>query len=249
MDTRVLWNLSRRVLWRKAVVVAVTAAVAACGGLTRNNRQPAEPTAQAGPGAQTTDAAQSAAPATRQPATATAQPAPAQSGDAAQLPPTPACDDGDDPTPPQTAGPFYTPDTPLRTSLLEPGLAGTQLLLTGHVLTTQCAPVAGALLDFWHTDNAGNYDNEGYTFRGHQFADDEGRFTLETIVPGIYPGRTRHIHVRVQAPGQPILTTQLYFPGESGNQGDGIFNSALLVALQDATGGKEAQFTFVLDLP
>ena len=74
-----------------------------------------------------------------------------------------------------------------------------------------------------------NYDNEGYTFRGHQFADDEGRFTLETIVPGIYPGRTRHIHVRVQAPDQPILTTQLYFPGESGNQGDGIFDPALLV--------------------
>ena len=68
-------------------------------------------------------------------------------------------------------------------------------------------------------------------------------------MPGIYPGRTRHIHVRVQAPNQPILTTQLYFPAESGNQGDSIFNPALLVTLADAANGKEAQFTFVLDVP
>ncbi len=172
-----------------------------------------------------------------------------QAATATQLPATPACDDDDDPTPPQTAGPFYTPNTPLRTSLLEPGIAGTRLLLSGQVLSTQCTPIAGALLDFWHTDDAGVYDNEGYNFRGHQFADDAGRFVLETIVPGIYPGRTRHIHVRVQAPNQPILTTQLYFPAESGNQGDSIFNPALLVTLADAANGKEAQFTFVLDVP
>ena len=107
---------------------------------------------------------------------------------------------------------------------------------------------ARSLISGTPTD-AGVYDNEGYNFRGHQFADDAGRFVLETIVPGIYPGRTRHIHVRVQAPNQPILTTQLYFPAESGNQGDSIFNPALLVTLADAANGKEAQFTFVLDVP
>ncbi len=47
-----------------------------------------------------------------------------------------------------------------------------------------------------------------------QFADASGRFSLETIVPGAYGGRTRHIHVKVQAPDSPVLTTQLYFPGE-----------------------------------
>ena len=46
---------------------------------------------------------------------------------------------------------------------------------------------------------------------------------FETIVPGKYPGRTRHYHVKVQAPGRSILTTQLYFPGEPGNDGDRIF--------------------------
>ncbi|MDL1903090.1 hypothetical protein FBR02_20265, partial [Anaerolineae bacterium CFX9] len=120
----------------------------------------------------------------------------------AALAPTPACgdDDDDDVTIAQTEGPFYTPNSPLRTSLLEEGLTGTPMLLTGYVLTTGCQPVANALVDFWHADDAGVYDNAGYRLRGHQFTDEAGRWTLETIVPGLYPGRTRHFHVKVQAP-------------------------------------------------
>ena len=243
MGTRTVWRLSRRFLWRRALLIPLAAVLTACGALGRSaERQQAAKTQAAA------DSQSSTAPA---PAARSGEQKQdfSQSASTTQLPATPACDDDDAPTLPQTAGPFYTPNTPLRTSLLEPGSAGTRLLLSGQVLSTRCTPIAGALLDFWHTDNAGNYDNEGYNFRGHQFADDAGRFVLETIVPGIYPGRTRHIHVRVQAPNQPILTTQLYFPGESNNQGDSIFNPALLVTLEDTTDGKEAQFTFVLDMP
>ena len=164
------------------------------------------------------------------------------------LAPTPACGDADDPTPPQTAGPFYTPDTPLRTSFIENNLSGSTLTLTGYVLDTNCQPIANALLDFWHCDSAGNYDNVGYKLRGHQFTTDVGQFTLETILPGLYPGRTRHIHVRLQAPNQPILTTQLYFPNEPDNAADGIYDPALAMAVQDAAGGKTATFNFVLSL-
>ncbi len=140
---------------------------------------------------------------------------------AVTLAPTPACtDDDDDVTPPQTEGPFYTPDTPERTALRETGMAGTPLTVSGLVLSTKCEPVAGALIDFWQADDGGNYDNVGFRLRGHQFADDAGRFTLDTIVPGLYPGRTRHIHVKVQAPNRPVLTTQLYFPGEPRNDED-----------------------------
>ena len=246
MNARRVLRLSRRVLWQKALIVPLTAVLAACGALGRQTDSERAAAAQGTEAARATAVPPARSEAERPAEQAQAAPQAASSTD---LPATPACDDGDDPTPPQTAGPFYTPNTPLRTSLLEPGLAGTRLLLTGHVVSTACAPIAGALLDFWHTNAAGDYDNEGYTFRGHQFADGAGRFTLETIVPGIYPGRTRHIHVRVQAPNQPILITQLYFPGESGNQGDGIFNPALLLTLADAANGKEAQFTFVLDVP
>jgi protocatechuate 3,4-dioxygenase beta subunit len=165
------------------------------------------------------------------------------------LQPTPACnDDDDDITPAQTEGPYYTPNTPERASLLEPGMAGTKLILTGQVLSTECRPIAHALLDFWHADDAGVYDNAGYRLRGHQFADAQGLFRLETIVPGLYTGRTRHIHVKVQAPNQPILTSQLYFPGEPGNSRDGIFNQALVIDMQDSGDGKAGMFNFVLDI-
>ncbi|HEX5689002.1 MAG TPA: hypothetical protein VFX76_03320, partial [Roseiflexaceae bacterium] len=157
-------------------------------------------------------------------------------------------DDDDDPTPAQTEGPYYTPNTPERASLLEPGMAGTRLVVSGQVVSTACQPVARALLDFWQADDAGQYDNAGYTLRGHQFADDQGRFSLETIMPGLYPGRTRHIHVKVQAPNQPVLTTQLYFPDEASNARDGIFQPELVMDVQDDGDSKAGSFTFVVNL-
>jgi len=164
------------------------------------------------------------------------------------LPPTPACDDGDDPTPAQTEGPYFSTGSPERTSLLEPGLAGERLVVAGTVVATDCRPVARALLDFWHADDGGQYDNQGYRLRGHQFSDAQGRYRLETIVPGLYVGRTRHIHVKVQAPERPVLTTQLYFPGEQQNASDGIFQQALLMDVRDGGGGRQASFTFVLEV-
>jgi protocatechuate 3,4-dioxygenase beta subunit len=164
------------------------------------------------------------------------------------LAPTPACDDGGDPTPAQTEGPYFTPNSPERASLLEAGLPGQRLVIAGTVLATDCRPVDRALLDFWQADDAGEYDNQGYRLRGHQFSDAKGGWRLETVVPGIYTGRTRHIHVKVQAPNRPVLTTQLYFPGEPGNAGDGIFQQELLLAdVRDAGGSRRASFTFVLD--
>jgi protocatechuate 3,4-dioxygenase beta subunit len=164
------------------------------------------------------------------------------------LPPTPACTDNDDVTPRQTEGPFYKPRSPERTSLLDPGMAGAPILLTGYILSRRCQPIARALLDFWQADGQGQYDNEGYRCRGHQFADEAGHYRLETVVPGLYPGRTRHFHVKVQAPNRPVLTTQLYFPGEPSNARDGIFNQALLMAIRDTADGKVASFNFILDI-
>ena len=177
--------------------------------------------------------------------TAQAQPTQQQ---ARTLRATPECADDDDATPPQTEGPYYTPDTPERFSLLEPGVAGTKLMLGGQVLATDCRPVARALLDFWQADAGGEYDNSGYRLRGHQFTDAQGRYSLETIMPGLYPGRTRHIHVKVQAPDRPVLTTQVYFPGEPDNAEDGLFREDLVVRMEDTAGGKAGAFDFVLDL-
>lgn len=146
-------------------------------------------------------------------------------------------------TPRQTEGPFFTPDSPLRNSLLE-GSEKTRLIVTGTVLSAQCKPVPNALLDFWHSDEKGAYDNRGFRYRGHQHADAQGRYRLETIVPAQYPGRTRHIHVKVQAPGKRILTTQLYFPGDPGNSRDFLYRAEL--EMKRASGG-EASFDFVIE--
>ena len=160
---------------------------------------------------------------------------------------TPPCDDGDDdPTEAQTEGPYYTPETPRRSNLVTARMRGTALLVTGDVVDTQCRPVRGALLDFWQADARGQYDNQGYRLRGHQFADARGRYALRTIVPGLYPGRTRHIHVKVQRPHGKILTTQLYFPGEPRNRSDNIFDSSLLMAINRVGNGRRARFRFVL---
>jgi protocatechuate 3,4-dioxygenase beta subunit len=160
--------------------------------------------------------------------------------------PTPECGDGDEPTPAMTEGPFYTPNSPRRDSLLEPGMAGMRIVLTGRVFTRACRPVSGALLDVWHADDAGEYDNEGFRLRGHLFTDAEGRYRLETIVPGLYPGRTRHYHLKVQAPRGRVLTTQLFFPGEPRNRRDGLFDPDLLLAVSDARDGRQGRFNFVL---
>jgi protocatechuate 3,4-dioxygenase beta subunit len=163
------------------------------------------------------------------------------------LPPTPSCTEHDSVTPAQMEGPYYKRNSPQRTSLLEPGLTGTKVVITGVVLATDCQPIAQVLVDFWQADAQGVYDNAGYRLRGHQFTDAAGRYTVETVVPGLYPGRTRHIHVKVQAPNQPVLTTQLYFPGETRNATDWIFKPELLLTVQDTSEGKAATFNFVLD--
>jgi protocatechuate 3,4-dioxygenase beta subunit len=165
---------------------------------------------------------------------------------AQEMGPTPACDPDGSATRAQTEGPYFTRNSPQRRSLLDAEVGGARLVLAGTVFSRQCQPVAGALLDFWQADDAGRYDNVGYRFRGHQFTDEAGRYELETVVPGLYPGRTRHIHVKVQAPNGPVLTTQLYFPDEARNRTDGIFNSALVMGLNDAESGKAASFDFVV---
>src|SRR5438034_9958655 len=103
------------------------------------------------------------------------------------------------PTPAQTEGPYFKPGSPMRTSLVEPGMAGTRLALSGRVLSRDCRPIAGARLDFWQADSSGTYDNAGYRLRENQSTGPDGRYLLETIVPGQYPAPTEHLHVKMQA--------------------------------------------------
>lgn len=166
----------------------------------------------------------------------------------AALAPTPACNDGDEPTVRQTEGPFFKPRSPQRADLRAPGMRGRPCDLSGFVLTRTCRPVPGALVDLWHADDEGEYDNVGFRLRGHVFTDAGGRYAFRTIVPGNYGGRTRHFHVKVQAPNRPVLTTQFYFPDEPNNRRDRLFRRELLMRVAEAGGVLNARYDVVLDM-
>lgn len=239
---------------RFLLVVVVTLLMSACSNAVDATIAPTapQPTAQA-----TATRASPVSPTTTStptPAVSPTQPEPSAQFTATPVSPTPTtapeaqinCVSPATLTPALTAGPYFTPNTPERTSLLEPGMSGTKLVLTGYVLTQDCAPIAGARLEFWQADAQGVYDNAGYTLRGHQFTDAQGRYTLETVIPGEYPGRTEHIHVKVQAPDGPELTTQLFFPDQAANQTDRIFNANLVLTLTPTEDGQSAECNFVV---
>jgi protocatechuate 3,4-dioxygenase beta subunit len=162
--------------------------------------------------------------------------------------PTPICHDGDEPTASETEGPFFRPRSPERGDLREPGARGHHFELSGVVLSRSCRPLGGAVVDLWHADEKGEYDNVGFRYRGHVITGPDGAFRFRTIVPAIYPGRTRHYHVKVQAPGSGLLTTQLYFPKEPANLHDGLFQRKLLMQVADAEDGLAGRFDFVLNV-
>lgn len=147
----------------------------------------------------------------------------------------------------QTEGPYYTPGAPARTTISESDTVGLPLTLSGTVFDASCRPLPGATLDFWQADGNGTYDNEGFRLRGIQTTDSDGRYALTTVVPGLYPGRTEHIHVKITPPGGMTLTTQLYFPDTPQNDEDGIFSPTMLVTVDGQTADQMAtSFDFVL---
>ena len=162
-------------------------------------------------------------------------------------PTTVSCDASAGATPALTEGPYFKAGSPEQANLFQDGMSGVKLTLTGYVLDTNCQPVANALLDFWQANAQGQYDNSGYTLRGHQLTDANGRYQLVTVVPGLYPGRTEHIHVKVQPPNGSVLTTQLFFPGVTQNDQDGIYNARLLIQVQSVTASDmQASYNFVV---
>jgi protocatechuate 3,4-dioxygenase beta subunit len=102
------------------------------------------------------------------------------------------------------------------------------------------------VVDLWHADDKGEYDTVGFRYRGHVITAPDGAFRFRTIVPALYSGRTRHYHVKVQAPGSRLLTTQLYFPNEPANLRDDLFQRELLMRVADA--GDAGRFDFILNI-
>lgn len=147
-------------------------------------------------------------------------------------------------------GPFYKPGAPERSVLLEKGMGGTPLTLSGKVLNIHGRPLKGAVLDIWHADHTGNYDNLGFKLRGKLHTDDEGRYVLRTVKPRGYgpttDQRPAHIHVKASSGNSPVLTTQLYFKGDPWNRHDPAVRPSLIMTPRREADGLVAQFDFVI---
>jgi len=236
--------------WLAATLVFSLVVVAGCGGASGSSA-PAAASASPAAASASPSAAISAAPSASDASSAASDASSAgsdssSSGSDSSSSAVAACSAPASPTPSQTEGPYFTAGSPEKSSLVEPGMDGTPLTLTGFVVTTECTPIVGAKVDVWQADAGGTYDNAGYRLRGYVVTDATGRYTIETIVPGEYPGRTEHIHVKVTPSGGATLTTQLYFPGVSANDADGIYSPDMLLDVMPQGDGFVGTFTFVL---
>ncbi|HEY6560746.1 MAG TPA: intradiol ring-cleavage dioxygenase [Polyangiaceae bacterium] len=125
--------------------------------------------------------------------------------------------------PQQVQGPYYLDLDLLRVDVTE-GKPGAPLLLDVQVVRSgSCAPLGDVAVDIWQCDAAGVYsgypgqlgglDTTGQRFlRGTQLTDAAGHARFETIYPGWYPGRTTHIHFKVQLSPSSEVISQIYFP-------------------------------------
>ena len=114
-------------------------------------------------------------------------------------------------------GPLYVAGAPIRSSLCGPAEPGQRLVISGVVKTEECRPLAGAILDLWQANDRGLYStgaSDGFNLRGKVQAGADGHYAFQTILPGAYGGRPRHIHLTVRHPNAAELTTQIYFQGD-----------------------------------
>lgn len=113
-------------------------------------------------------------------------------------------------------GPYYIEGAPFKNPIFEEDEPGTRLIISGTIRGTDCQAVAEGVVDIWQTDADGVYPgaNEGFRLRGKVAADEFGNYSFETVYPGLYEGRPRHVHLKISGEGFGTVTTQIYFAGD-----------------------------------
>jgi len=160
-------------------------------------------------------------------------------------------------------GPFYTSNAPsiINNQLAAASEPGTRLIVSGRVHNLDCTEyIAGAIIDIWHANDAGAYDNTGFNLRGIATSNSQGFYLFETIYPGKYLNgsayRPSHIHLKITPPGYPILTTQIYFQGDLDIPADaaasissGTYDAThrIVPVTTNSSGQKEATWDIVID--
>jgi protocatechuate 3,4-dioxygenase beta subunit len=115
------------------------------------------------------------------------------------------------PTHPDSLGPFYKPNAPLRSSV------GRGYRLSGMVLSSKnCSPIPQALIEFWMAGPDGEYKDD---YRAVVISDESGEYQFESHFPPSYSQRPPHIHIRATAHGFKTLTTQ-HYPRNGSTRGE-----------------------------
>jgi protocatechuate 3,4-dioxygenase beta subunit len=143
-------------------------------------------------------------------------------------------------TPEQTLGPYYPDRMPLDldNDLLRiddniTPAVGQVTWLSGRVLGRNGLPLRNALVEIWQADTNGAYihtrspiANRDANFQGYGkfLTGRTGEYLFRTVKPGLYPGRTRHIHAQITTAGGEKLVSQVYVAGDSLNANDSVLN-------------------------
>jgi hydroxyquinol 1,2-dioxygenase len=160
-------------------------------------------------------------------------------------------------------GPFFVAGAPF-TELggdISRGAAGQPCYVDGTVRDTSGAPVKGARLEVWESDEDGFYDvqyeGSAVANRGHLFSDRDGGYRFWAVRPAPYPipydgpvgelltaagrgpMRPAHIHFMVTAPGYHTLTTHIFVDGGEYLHNDAVFGvkESLITSFEDQEPG------------
>jgi len=116
----------------------------------------------------------------------------------------------------------YISNAPITTTLVPDDLIlpGSPLIIFGTIYASDCVtPLPNILVEVWHADVDGQYDNSPpFILRGQMRTDAKGRYQFTSIKPGrsIVGSETvpANIHYRVSYKDYPPLYTQLFFAGD-----------------------------------
>ena len=175
-------------------------------------------------------------------------------------------------------GPYHVPDAPELPSVCtmpmrEEDASGELLVFSGQVTDLDGHGLGGARIELWHADAEGYYSQFAphlpeWNLRGTIVTDDEGRYSVTTVLPAPYqiptdgptgqfieaqnghPWRPAHLHLIVSHPGRHPITTQLYFNGGAWVEDDvasATKPELILAPVKGDDGLSRVEYRFALD--
>ena len=158
-------------------------------------------------------------------------------------------------------GPYYFEDAPFRSVIAHTDEPGQRLFISGKVKQNDCDnSISGALIEIWQANdegcygivedcNTGNPENDYFNLRGKFFSDDNGDYDFESIIPGYYGSRPRHIHIKITTPNEEVLISQLYFENDPYCENDTWCQDAddRIISLQENEFGFNGEINLIID--